>query len=105
MYYIYTLRCVDNTLYTGITNHLEKRMREHFTHDHRAAKYTLSHPPVCIEVLLTCDDRSKASKVEYALKHLSKAQKEAFIISYDETLPFLNETTRLYAFPLLHLNL
>lgn len=94
MYYIYTLRCVDNTLYTGITNHLEKRMREHFTHDHRAAKYTLSHPPVCIEVLLTCDDRSKASKVEYALKHLSKAQKEAFIISYDETLPFLNETTR-----------
>lgn len=105
MYYIYTLRCVDNTLYTGITNHLEKRMREHFTHDRRAAKYTLSHPPVCIEVLLTCDDRSKASKVEYALKHLSKAQKEAFIISYDETLPFLNETTRLYAFPLLHLNL
>lgn len=103
MYYIYILRCVDNTLYTGITNHLEKRMREHFTHDRRAAKYTLSHPPVMIEVLLTCDTRSTASKVEYALKHLSKAQKEAFIVDYDQTPPFLKETKRLYAFPLLHL--
>ena len=43
MYFVYILRCEDNTLYTGITNNLEKRMNEHFSKSKECAKYTKSH--------------------------------------------------------------
>lgn len=101
MYYIYILRCSDHTLYTGITNHLEKRMHEHFTHSPKAAKYTLSHHPLYIAALFTCENRSRASKLEYAIKHLPKAKKEALIAFHDQSLPL--SYIRLYAFPLIHI--
>ena len=41
MYFVYILRCEDNSLYTGITNNLEKRMKEHFTRNKQCAKFKM----------------------------------------------------------------
>ena len=46
MYYTYVIRCIDNSLYTGITNDLERRMNEHFKKTEKCAKYTLKHTSV-----------------------------------------------------------
>ena len=43
MYYVYMLRCEDNSIYTGIAKDLEKRINEHFSKDEKCDKYTKSH--------------------------------------------------------------
>lgn len=77
MYYIYMLRCKDKSLYTGITNDLERRMNEHFGKSEKCAKYTLSHTPVKLERVWETSTKSLASKLEYHIKRLSKIKKES----------------------------
>ena len=79
MYYVYILRCDDNSLYTGITNDIKKRMREHFGHSDKKAKYTKSHKPSSIAALWKCGNKSDALKIEYRLKELTKKEKENLI--------------------------
>lgn len=80
MYYVYMLRCEDNSLYTGITTDLERRFQEHITKDKKCAKYTLNHSVKKIESAWTAEDRVSASKLEYHIKKtLSKHQKEELI--------------------------
>ncbi|MEF2919149.1 MAG: GIY-YIG nuclease family protein [Acutalibacteraceae bacterium] len=79
MYYIYMLRCKDNSIYTGITVNLAKRMNEHFSQGKKCAKYTLNHTPQKLEIAWTADNRSLASKLEYQIKALTKQQKETLI--------------------------
>ena len=43
MYYVYMLRCIDNTIYTGITVDVDRRMKEHFSKNEKCAKYTFTH--------------------------------------------------------------
>ena len=76
MYYVYMLRCEDNSLYTGITNDLQKRFYQHKHSTKQAAKYTLSHPVLSIAAYWLCDDKSQASRLEYWLKTLNKQKKE-----------------------------
>lgn len=80
---VYILRCNDNTLYTGITNQLERRLEEHNDHSlkSKAARYTRARQPVKLVYHENCLDRIQASKREYAIKKLSKAQKETLILS------------------------
>lgn len=75
MYYVYILRCAGGTLYTGIASDIERRMREHFGQTEKCAKYTRSHRAESLEALWTAADRSLASKLEYRIKQLTKAQK------------------------------
>lgn len=79
MYYIYMLRCVDNSIYTGITTNLEQRMQEHFSKDKKCAKYTKTHAPKKLEQVFQTNTRALASKLEYHIKTLSKDQKENLI--------------------------
>lgn len=79
MYYTYMLRCIDNSIYTGITDNLERRMKEHFEQDKKCAKYTLSHKVIKVECAWETENRSLASKLEYAIKHLPKQKKEELI--------------------------
>lgn len=74
---VYILRCSDNTLYTGITNNLEKRIAAH--NSGKGAKYTKSRRPVKLVYSENCADRSAASKREYAIKQLRRAEKEKLI--------------------------
>lgn len=70
------LRCMDNSIYTGITTDLERRMQEHFSQDKKCAKYTHSHPPKKLESVWKTEDKKYASKLEYHIKTLSKGKKE-----------------------------
>ncbi len=78
-YYIYIIRCSDNSLYTGITSDLNKRINQHFTKDKKCAKYTKSHNVVKLECVYICETKSLAAKLEYYLKTLKKFQKEEII--------------------------
>lgn len=79
MYYIYMLRCIDNSIYTGITTNLEQRMQEHFSGDKKCAKYTKTHVPKKLERTFQTTTRALASKLEYYIKTLTKDQKENLI--------------------------
>ena len=77
---VYMLRCSDNSLYTGITNDMDKRLEEHNSSStSTAAKYTRSRRPVKLVYREPQPSRSAALKREWALKQLSKQQKEALL--------------------------
>jgi putative endonuclease len=75
----YILRCADDTLYTGITNDLEKRIAAH--NAGTAAKYTRTRVPVELVFAEPCSDRSLASKREMEIKNLTRTKKLALIRS------------------------
>ena len=76
---VYIVRCSDDTLYTGITNDLDKRLKAH--NGGTGAKYTKARGPVVLVYAETAADRSAASKREYAIKKLSRAEKLVLISS------------------------
>ena len=75
-YFVYLLRCVDGSLYTGITTDVNRRFDEHVKRDKKGAKYTKTHTPERIEAVWQVENRSVASKLEWRIKHLTKQQKE-----------------------------
>ncbi|MGN0620370.1 MAG: GIY-YIG nuclease family protein [Porcipelethomonas sp.] len=77
--FIYILRCEDNSLYTGITSDINKRIRQHLGKLKNGAKYTRSHPVVFIEAIWEDKSGNLARKTEYALKKLSRSAKEELI--------------------------
>lgn len=79
MYYVYILRCADNTLYTGVAADIERRMSEHFGQTERCAKYTRSHKAKEIEAVWETENRSLAQKLEYRIKQLTREQKKKLI--------------------------
>ncbi len=74
-YSTYILRCADDTLYTGITTDLDRRVQEHNTDDKKGAKYTKNRRPVELIYSEEYENRSEASKREYAIKQLSREEK------------------------------
>ena len=76
-WYVYMLRCRDNSLYTGYTDDPERRLMVH--NAGKGAKYTRSRLPVTLAYQEQCPDKSAALKRELALKRLSKPEKEALI--------------------------
>lgn len=79
MYYIYILRCRDDSLYTGITPDLERRMRQHLGLIKGGARYTKLRPPKEMAAAWSVPDKSTAAKAEYAIKHLSREEKQQLI--------------------------
>ena len=75
MYYVYMLLCRDDSLYTGITPDLRRRMRMHTGKLKGGAKYTSLRPPKEIAAVWTAPDKSTAAKTEAAIKKLPKARK------------------------------
>ncbi|BFU79028.1 GIY-YIG nuclease family protein [Arcobacter sp. 15-2] len=73
-YFVYILECSDNSLYTGITTNIEKRLNEHNTSS-KGAKYTKARRPVKLVYQEPAQDRSAASKREYAIKKLTRTKK------------------------------
>ena len=82
MYYVYILRCIDNSLYTGITTNIERRMHEHFNKDKKCAKYTMVHSPKKLESVWETSNRVFASRLEYYIKSLDKIKKERLISNH-----------------------
>lgn len=91
MYYVYMLRCEDNSLYTGITTNIKRRMEEHFSQNEKCAKYTKNHKAKKLETVWKTDNRIHASKLEYAIKTLKKGEKEKLVASQLEINPLFKE--------------
>ncbi len=79
MYYIYMIRCTDNSIYTGITTDIKRRFQEHKNRDSKGAKYTKSREVTAVEALWETQTKVDASRLEYRIKKLAKAQKEKLI--------------------------
>lgn len=91
MYYTYILRCKDNSLYTGITTNLERRLKEHREKGQKTAKYTLVHSAEKIEIAWESENRVLASKLEYYIKTLTKKKKEELIQNNKYLSDFLKD--------------
>jgi predicted GIY-YIG superfamily endonuclease len=74
---LYVLKCRDSSLYTGVTTDLLRRVQQH--NDGSASRYTRSRLPVKLVHHERCRGRSSALKKEYALKQLSRKEKEQYI--------------------------
>lgn len=74
MYYLYILQCADETLYTGITTDLARRVSEH-NETQLGSKYTFARRPVKLAYSQKFKNRSAASKAEVRIKKLRKTEK------------------------------
>ena len=78
-WYVYVLRCADNSLYTGVALDVNKRLDEHNGVTKNGAKYTHARRPVELVYQEPADSRSEACKREYVIRNLKKSQKENLI--------------------------
>ncbi|MCQ2492034.1 MAG: GIY-YIG nuclease family protein [Lachnospiraceae bacterium] len=74
----YMLRCGDDSLYTGWTNDIEKRLLAH--QSGKGGKYTRSRLPVTLVYVESCETKQEAMQREYAIKQLSRASKEKLLV-------------------------
>lgn len=74
---VYMLRCGDNSLYTGITTDVDRRIEEH--RNGTGSKYVRSRLPCEVVYVETGYDQSSALKREYEIKSFSKSKKESMI--------------------------
>ena len=72
-WYVYMLRCGDGTLYTGITDDVQRRLEAH--RSGKGAKYTRGRGPLELAYTEKLPDKSAALKREIAIKKLSRREK------------------------------
>lgn len=78
-FYVYILKCSDNTLYTGYTTDIQKRLVTH--NNGKGAKYTRARLPVNLAWFKELPSKSEALKEEIRIKKLSRKEKESIISS------------------------
>lgn len=79
MNYVYIVECSDGTLYTGWTNNLEKRVKDH--NEGKGAKYTKARRPVSLVYYEEFESKEEAMKREYAIKQMSRSEKLKLTLS------------------------
>ena len=82
--YAYIVECKDGTYYTGWTNNLEKRLRDH--NDGKGAKYTKARLPVSLVYYEEFQTKEEAMRREYAIKRMSRNEKYELISGCEEPL-------------------
>ncbi len=78
-WYVYIVRCADDSLYTGITKDILRRIDEHNTDDKSGAAYTHNRRPVTLVYQESYATRSAAARREHKIKQMDKKTKEAFL--------------------------
>ena len=75
------LRCADDSVYTGVTTDVARRLNEHKNADRRGkgAKFLRGKQPLRLIYHIGVSSRSQAQKLEYAIKQLNKAEKESIV--------------------------
>ena len=76
-WWLYVVRCSDDSLYTGVSTDVTRRIGQH--NSGKGAKYTASRRPVVLQAQWLIGNRSQALKAEYAFKRLPKVAKERCI--------------------------
>lgn len=84
IFYVYILRCKDNSLYTGYTVDLHRRLSQHA--QGTASKYTRSRLPIRLVYFEKHPTKHLATKREYEIKRFSKTKKELLIQNNDAIL-------------------
>lgn len=84
-WFVYMIKASDQRLYTGITTDYERRFKEHQS-SKKGAKFFRGRQPNAIVYVELSQDRSSASKREYAIKQLSRQQKQKLIESSQNLL-------------------
>lgn len=79
-WYVYLLRCADGSLYAGITTDPDRRLAEH--NAGTGAKYTRARRPLALAWLEPAADRAAASRREYQVRTLAKADKERLVAAH-----------------------
>lgn len=74
-WYVYLLRCADDTLYCGISNDVPRRVETH--NAGTGAKYTRSRRPVHLVASCVCEDKGAALRLERQIKRLPRRKKQA----------------------------
>ena len=81
-WFVYILECYDESLYTGITNDLDKRMLAHKSG--KGSKYVRAKRFKKILHAISVKDKSEAAKMEYAIKQLERNDKITFFMKYPD---------------------
>lgn len=87
MNYVYILKCRDNSLYTGWTNNLPKRVQTH--NRGKGAKYTKARLPVELVYYEEFEDKIVAMKREYSIKKLTRKEKISLICNFQKKIKIL----------------
>ena len=99
MFWVYILLCEDNSLYTGFTDDIKRRVCAHYHQLRSAAKYTKSHKVCKISALWKTESETAARKLEYRIKQLQKAKKLLLIEKPERVLEFFPELSEFEFFP------
>lgn len=83
-WWVYLLRCNDNSLYAGVTTDIHRRIDEH-NNSKLGAKYTRARRPVSLAYLEEASNKSTACQKEYQIRHLAKLKKELLVSKYNKT--------------------
>lgn len=86
-WYVYVARCADDSLYCGIAIDIAERLAAH--NAGTGAKYTRSRAPITVVLSRRCADKSLALRLEYAIKQLTRAQKEALVAEPARVTPIV----------------
>ena len=81
-WYLYILRCKDNTLYTGITTDVPRRLEAH--RSGKGAKYTRGRAPLQLVYQEMCENHGEALRREWEVKAMTRAQKEQMIGQWEK---------------------
>ncbi len=82
MNYTYILECSDGTYYTGWTNNLDKRLKDH--NNGKGAKYTKPRLPVDLIYYEEYETKEEAMRREYAIKCMTRSEKDQLVKEYRE---------------------
>jgi len=90
VYFVYILKCSDETYYTGFTSNLKKRLIEHKSGKHKDS-YTYSRRPLSLKFYAEFTNPNIAIETEKQIKKWSRAKKEALINNEYDKLPNLSK--------------
>lgn len=78
------LECKDGTYYTGWTNNLDKRLKDH--NSRKGAKYTKARLPVSLIYYEEFQTKEEAMSREYTIKHMTRSEKNKLVCEYRERI-------------------
>lgn len=81
-WFVYIVRCADDSLYTGITKNIIRRLDEHNNGNRTASAYTRARRPVALVYQESYQTRSQATKREYQIKQLCRREKQALLETF-----------------------
>ena len=89
-WYVYMVRCADDSIYTGMARDIRKRLKEHLARGPECAKYTRSRPVTALEALWQVPDGHAARSLEWHIKRLTR-KKKLHLVQNPETIASLSE--------------